>query len=119
MHLPAMFFGMWNVGYQANTILAGNADLLAAQQDWQMGLIQLFAGFDPNSLWDNFIHGAAYFLPIYLVTFVVGGAWEVLFASIRRHEVNEGFFVTSVLFALTCPPSVPLWQVALGISLAW
>ena len=113
---PAMFFGMWNVGYQANTILAGNADLLAAQQDWQMGLIQLFAGFDPNSLWDNFIHGAAYFLPIYLVTFVVGGAWEVLFASIRRHEVNEGFFVTSVLFALTCPPSVPLWQVALGIS---
>ncbi|MBX3686506.1 MAG: NADH:ubiquinone reductase (Na(+)-transporting) subunit B [Rhodocyclaceae bacterium] len=113
---PAMFFGMWNVGYQANTILAGNADLLAAQQDWQMGLIQLFAGFDPKSLWDNFIHGAAYFLPIYLVTFVVGGAWEVLFASIRRHEVNEGFFVTSVLFALTCPPSVPLWQVALGIS---
>src|SRR5690606_29542381 len=54
--------------------------------------------------------------PIYLVTFVVGGFWEVLFASIRRHEVNEGFFVTSVLFALIVPPSIPLWQVALGIS---
>ena len=39
-----------------------------------------------------------------------------LFASIRRHEVNEGFFVTSVLFALILPPSIPLWQVALGIS---
>src|SRR5690606_2163233 len=49
-------------------------------------------------------------------TFIVGGFWEVLFASIRKHEVNEGFFVTSVLFALTLPPSIPLWQVALGIS---
>src|SRR5690606_18709293 len=56
------------------------------------------------------------FLPIYAVTFIVGGFWEVLFASIRRHEVNEGFFVTSVLFALILPASIPLWQVALGIS---
>lgn len=113
---PAMFFGMWNVGYQANTILAGNAELMAAQEGWRIGLIQGFAGFDPGSMWDNFVHGAAYFLPIYLVTFIAGGFWEVLFASIRRHEVNEGFFVTSVLFALICPPDIPLWQVALGIS---
>ncbi len=113
---PAMFFGMWNVGYQANTILAGNAELMAAQEGWRIGLIQAFAGFDPGSVWDNFIHGAAYFLPIYLVTFVAGGFWEVLFASIRRHEVNEGFFVTSVLYALICPPDLPLWQAALGIS---
>ncbi|APR03577.1 MULTISPECIES: NADH:ubiquinone reductase (Na(+)-transporting) subunit B [Pseudomonadota] len=113
---PAMLFGMWNAGYQANTILAANSGLMAAQEGWRLGLVSLFAGFDPGSLWDNFIHGAAFFLPIYLVTFIVGGFWEVLFASIRRHEVNEGFFVTSVLFALTCPPSIPLWQVALGIS---
>jgi Na+-transporting NADH:ubiquinone oxidoreductase subunit B len=53
---------------------------------------------------------------VYAVTFIVGGFWEVLFASIRRHEINEGFFVTSVLFALILPPSIPLWQVALGIS---
>ncbi|TVO65875.1 NADH:ubiquinone reductase (Na(+)-transporting) subunit B [Denitromonas ohlonensis] len=113
---PAMFFGMWNVGYQANTALAANAELMALQEGWRIGLIQSMAGFDPGSVWDNFIHGAAYFLPIYLVTFVVGGFWEVLFATIRRHEVNEGFFVTGVLFALTLPPSIPLWQVALGIS---
>lgn len=113
---PAMFFGMWNVGYQANSIYAANPDLLAAQDNWRLALISVFAGFDPGSLWDNMIHGAAYFLPVYLVTFVVGGFWEVLFASVRKHEVNEGFFVTSVLFALTCPPSIPLWQVALGIS---
>ncbi|MBF7731321.1 NADH:ubiquinone reductase (Na(+)-transporting) subunit B [Pseudomonas sp. N040] len=113
---PAMLFGMWNIGYQANSIFAGNPELLASQEGWRFALIGTLAGFDPHSLWDNFIQGAAYFLPVYLTTFIVGGFWEVLFASIRKHEVNEGFFVTSVLFALTLPPSVPLWQVALGIS---
>ena len=113
---PAMFFGMWNVGYQANTVYAANPDLLAAQTDWRLALVNLLAGYDPTSLWDNIIQGAAYFIPVYAVTFIVGGFWEVLFASIRKHEVNEGFFVTSVLFALILPPSIPLWQVALGIS---
>ncbi|WP_062268821.1 NADH:ubiquinone reductase (Na(+)-transporting) subunit B [Endozoicomonas arenosclerae] len=110
---PAMFFGMWNVGFQANTAIAGG---LAAPADWHGALISLLAGHDPASLWDNFIYGAVFFLPIYAVTFFVGGFWEVLFAVVRGHEVNEGFFVTSVLFALIVPPSIPLWQVALGIS---
>ncbi len=61
-------------------------------------------------------YGACFWLPIYATTFVVGGFWEVLFASVRKHEVNEGFFVTSVLFALTLPATIPLWQVALGIT---
>lgn len=113
---PAMFFGMWNIGYQANVILEANPDLLAAQDGWRMALTAMFAGFDPSSVWDNIIQGATWFLPIYLVTFVVGGFWEVLFASIRGHEINEGFFVTSILFALILPPSIPLWQVAMGIS---
>jgi len=113
---PVIFFGMYNIGYQANSIYAGNADLLVAQDNWRIALISLFAGFSPDSLWDNLIHGAAYFLPVYAVTFLVGGFWEVVFASVRKHEVNEGFFVTSILFALIVPPSIPLWQVALGIS---
>lgn len=113
---PAMFFGMWNVGYQANSILAQNPDLLATQDGLRMAVIGMLAGFDPTSVWDNLIHGATWFVPIYAVTFIVGGFWEVLFATVRRHEVNEGFFVTSVLFALIVPPSIPLWQVAMGIS---
>lgn len=111
---PAMFYGMYNVGFQANTIMA---DLgLAAVEGWRGGLIELLAGYDANSVWDNMIHGAAYFLPIYATVFVVGGFWEVLFAMKRGHEVNEGFFVTSILFALICPPSLPLWQAAIGIT---
>ncbi|WP_205343063.1 NADH:ubiquinone reductase (Na(+)-transporting) subunit B [Denitrificimonas caeni] len=113
---PAMFFGMWNIGYQANLIFAANPDLLAAQEGWRMALSGSLAGFDPGSVWDNMIQGATWFVPIYLVTFIVGGFWEVLFASIRGHEINEGFFVTSILFALILPPSIPLWQVAMGIS---
>lgn len=113
---PAMFFGMWNIGYQANIIFQADPALLAAQDGWRMALTSMLAGFDPGSIWDNMVQGATWFVPIYLVTFVVGGFWEVLFASIRRHEVNEGFFVTSILFALILPPSIPLWQVAMGIS---
>ena len=113
---PAMFFGMWNVGYQANLVFADSPELLAAQDGWRMALTSSLAGFDPGSIWDNMIQGATWFVPVYMVTFIAGGFWEVLFASIRRHEVNEGFFVSSILFALIVPPSIPLWQVAMGIS---
>lgn len=113
---PAMFFGMWNVGYQANLAFAAQPDLLAAQTGWRFEVLRHLAGFDPSSVWHNLLGGALWFVPIYAVTFAVGGFWEVLFATIRRHEVNEGFFVTSVLFALTLPPTIPLWLVAQGIS---
>lgn len=111
---PAMFYGMYNVGHQANDILA--AGEILAGDGWRITMTAMFAGFDPNSIWDCFVHGAFYFVPIYLTTFIVGGFWEVLFAAKRGHEINEGFFVTSVLFALTCPPNIPLWMVALGIT---
>ena len=111
---PTMFFGMWNIGFQANTIMA---EMGMLSQEGLRGLfIGLLAGYDATSMWDNIIHGAAYFLPIYMTTFIVGAIWEVLFASVRGHEVNEGFFVTSILFALCCPPDLPLWMVAMGIS---
>ncbi|WP_290699290.1 NADH:ubiquinone reductase (Na(+)-transporting) subunit B [Amphritea sp.] len=111
---PAVFFGLYNVGLQANTAMATLG--LTEPTTWQGGLAAVFTGFNPDSLWDNIIHGAMYWLPIYMTTFIVGGFWEVLFAMKRGHEINEGFFVTSILFALILPPSIPLWQVALGIS---
>ncbi|WP_226647290.1 NADH:ubiquinone reductase (Na(+)-transporting) subunit B [Microbulbifer variabilis] len=111
--IPA-FYGMWNIGFQANTILEGMAN--PELSGWRHAIIGALTSYNPASLWDNFVYGAMYFLPIYLVTFIVGGIWEVLFAAVRGHEVNEGFFVTSILFALTCPPDLPLWMVAMGIS---
>jgi len=109
---PAMFYGMYNLGFQATTLMPEGQVV----QDWHGWLIGLLSGYDASSIWDCFWYGAVYFLPIYIVTFLVGISWEILFAIKRGHEVNEGFFVTSILFALACPPDIPLWQVALGIS---
>ncbi len=85
--------------------------------DWQTGLMQsLGLPFDPGNFLSSLIYGALYFLPVYIVCMTVGGIWEVLFAIVRGHEVNEGFLVTGMLFPLILPPTIPLWQVAIGIS---
>lgn len=109
---PAMFWGMYNVGFQALTFITQSG---ITPEGWRT-IITNSAGYDPNSIWACFVYGAMQFLPIYAVTFAVGILWEIIFAVVRGHEVNEGFFVTSVLFALSLPPDTPLWQVALGIS---
>ncbi len=111
---PAMFYGMYNVGYQATTAMANMG--LTTTGDWHAFWIELCSSYNPNSIWDCFWFGAVHYLPLYAVVFIVGGFWEALFATIRRHEINEGFFVTSILFSLILPPDIPLWQAALGIS---
>ena len=111
---PAMFYGMYNLGFQANSAMAAAG--LTEVQGWHGFLISLMAGHDASSIWDCFWYGAVYFVPIYMVTFIVGGFWEVVFSTVRGHEINEGFFVTSILYALICPPDLPLWMVAMGIS---
>ncbi|MGL5947702.1 MAG: NADH:ubiquinone reductase (Na(+)-transporting) subunit B [Aeromonas sp.] len=115
---PAMFFGMFNVGHQSIAAIAqlGSA---AGADSWQYALATVFgASLDPASagIASKMLIGAAHFLPIYLVAFAVGAFWEVLFAVVRGHEINEGFFVTSILFALIVPAELPLWQAALGIT---
>ena len=90
---PCLLFGIFNTGYQ--TLLA--------------------AGQTPGIV-ESIIKGAIIFLPILLTSYVVGGTFEVLFAIIRKHEINEGFLVSGLLFPLTLPPTIPLWQVALGIA---
>ncbi|WP_394176495.1 NADH:ubiquinone reductase (Na(+)-transporting) subunit B [Thalassotalea litorea] len=112
---PAMFWGMYNIGFQANEALAAG---FALPDVWQVSLFQTLGGsLGADAGWFNLmLYGAMFFLPIYATTFIVGGFWEVIFAAVRKHEVNEGFFVTSILFALILPASIPLWQVALGIT---
>lgn len=113
--LPCILFGMWNTGYQANLAMEGLG--VSAAQGWRGGILALLGvDYNANSLYDNVMHGFMYFLPIYIVTLMAGGFWEVVFAAVRNHEVNEGFLVTSMLYALILPPTIPLWQVALGIS---
>ncbi|WP_438273275.1 NADH:ubiquinone reductase (Na(+)-transporting) subunit B [Tropicimonas marinistellae] len=113
--MPCLFFGMWNTGHGANVALAALGE--EAHTGWRIGLMQwLGFGLNPDNILSSMFHGFLWFLPIYVVTMVVGLFWEILFAVIRGHEVNEGFFVTSILYVLIVPASTPLWQVALGIS---
>ncbi|GMM89623.1 NADH:ubiquinone reductase (Na(+)-transporting) subunit B [Vibrio fortis] len=118
---PAMFWGMYNVGHQAvmglSATYSGAELVTVIEGNWRLAWAFGSAEALTSSGWlSQMWLGALYFLPVYATVFVVGGFWEVLFAIVRKHEVNEGFFVSSVLFALILPPTIPLWQAALGIT---
>ena len=87
--LPALIFGIYNTGYQVSP---------------DAGFVQ------------NMLTGGVAVVPLILVSYIVGGLWELLFAVVRRHEINEGFLVTGLLLPMTLPPDMPLWMVAMGIS---
>lgn len=93
--IPALLFGMWNVGYQHFTSLG-----------------------ETVTLWPAFWYGFWKVLPIIIVTYAVGLGIEIIFAQKRRHEVNEGFFVSGMLIPLVLPPDIPLWMVAVATAFA-
>lgn len=96
--VPTMLVGMYNVGYQSYLAQGGQAAVAAAGH---LGCMLV---------------GARYMMPIIIMSYVAGGVWEVAFALIRKHEINEGFLVTGLLFPLILPPTIPLWQVAVAVS---
>ncbi len=116
--VPVTLFGMWNVGYQANQAIQKMEAVGAPYEfDWHHSVHTFLGlGHDPANFLDNFIYGAIFFIPIYVVCMFVGGHLELVFSVMRGHEINEGFLVTGLLFPLTLPPTIPLWQVALGIA---
>jgi len=93
--IPALLFGMWNVGYQHF----------------------LSYGESPD-FWTMFLYGFWKMLPIIIVTYAVGLGLEIIFAQIRNHEVNEGFFVSGLLIPMIVPADIPLWQLAVAVAFA-
>ncbi len=91
--IPHLCFGIYNAGYHA----------------------RLASGLSLSPM-PVVLTGLWLVMPMVIVTYVVGFFWEILFATIRKHEISEGLFVSCMLFPLTLPPGTPLWQVALGIS---
>ncbi len=91
--MPPLLFGMYNVGLQHFLSLGQDAGF------WQM-------------IWFGFLR----ILPLLVVSYVVGLGLEIVFAQIRGHEVNEGFFVTGMLIPLIVPIDVPLWQLAIAVA---
>ncbi len=91
--IPPLLFGIYNNGLQARAMAGLSTDFIPVVID-----------------------GLGIVMPIIIVSYAVGFFWEGLFAAIRRHPVSEGFLVTGLLFPMILPPTIPLWQVALGIS---
>ena len=94
--IPALLFGMWNVGFQHN----------------------LSNGLNDPEIWGNLWYGFLVVFPIIVVSYVVGLGTEFIFAQLRGHEVNEGFLVSGMLIPLVMPPDVPLWMVAVATVFA-
>jgi Na+-transporting NADH:ubiquinone oxidoreductase subunit B len=91
--LPHLAFGIYNAGYQSHLTSGLSLEFLPV-----------------------FLKGLRIVMPLVIVTYAVGFFWEVVFATVRRHSISEGLFVTCMLFPLTLPPTLPLWQAAVGIS---
>ncbi len=90
--LPTILIGWWNIGmqaYAAEGVVATPVEAL--------------------------LRGGVAMLPIIITSYTAGGIAELVFCIVRKHEINEGFLVTAMLFPLTLPPSIPLWMVAMGI----
>ena len=113
--LPCVFMAMYNTGHQAHLAISQGAQPL---ETWQTSVAEWlgYGAWDPTDVVACIVHGVLYYLPVLIVTFAVGGGCEALFALVRRHEINEGFLVTGMLFPLVLPPTIPLWQVAIGIA---
>lgn len=105
--------GSYYTGFHANEVMQNLG--LTSVDNWRAIFLDTLTSYNPNSIWDCLVHGLAYFIPLYLTVFIAGIVFEIWFASKRGHEVNEGFFVTSILFTLTLPASTPLWMAAVGI----
>lgn len=113
--IPCLLMALFNTGYQANAAMAQLG--LGAAPGWRGAVIAaLGIGYDPVSPWVDMWHGALHYVPVLAVAFIVGWCWEQLFARLRGRERGPGLAVIALLFSLSLPPTVPLWQVALGMS---
>lgn len=94
--MPALVFGMWNVGY----------------------LHYVSQGVTDVNLFDAFLFGLIKVVPLIVVSYVTGLAIEFAFAQIKGHKVNEGFLVSGMLIPMVVPPDIPLWMLALATAFA-
>ncbi len=110
--LPVLV-GSYFIGLNANEAMQALG--MTSVENWRGFFLNGLVSYDPNSVRDCMVHGLAYFIPLYITVFVAGILFELWFASKRGHEINEGYFVTSILFTLSLPPSIPMWMAAVGV----
>ena len=95
--IPALLFGIYNVGYQHFNAVGGLAD---------------------TTFFQLFFYGLWKVLPMIIVSYVVGLGIEFAVAQMKGHEINEGFLVSGLLIPMIMPVEAPLWMVALSTAFA-
>ncbi len=115
--LPAILMAIWNTGLQKMVYSSGDFklmnDYLASSHSFQ-GYFHFV--FKEGHYWTILKYGLAAFLPVMVISYLVGGLCEGIIACIRGHEIAEGFLVTGMLYPLILPPTIPYWMVALGVA---
>lgn len=115
--LPCIFMAIWNTGVQSFVYSSGNYHLMN----------EFFSAGTSFATYSDFVMkedryltilklGSAAFFPVVIITYLVGGLVEGLFACVRKHDISEGFLVSGILYALILPPTIPYWMVALGVA---
>lgn len=95
--LPALLFGMYNVGYQN----AAHAQALAS-----------------TSFVEMFLYGALAVLPKILVSYIVGLGIEFAWAQWKGEEIQEGYLVSGIIIPMIVPVGCPLWMLAIAVAFA-
>ncbi len=110
--VPCIIMALYNTGYQIHHVVEQGGTLI---DNWQTAVFSATGlPVETSSVLSCMVHGALYFFPILIVTLIAGGTAEVIFSVVRGHVISEGFFVTGTLIPLILPPTIPLWQVAMG-----
>ena len=95
--IPALLFGMYNVGYQN----AAHAQALAS-----------------TSFVEMFLYGALAVLPKILVSYIVGLGIEFAWAQWKGEEIQEGYLVSGIIIPMIVPVGCPLWMLAIAVAFA-
>jgi Na+-transporting NADH:ubiquinone oxidoreductase subunit B len=125
--LPCLLWAIWNTGAQhfhaiSHMIAIGKLQAADYVPGWLQTILPPTLAFDPSgggvSAFDTIVFGLQRMLPILITSYGVGLGIEMLFSVIRKEEVSEGYLVSGMLIALIVPPSIPLWQLAVGVAFA-
>lgn len=115
--IPCILWAIWNTGLQSFVYGSGNYHLMQEYLSSSMSFDGYFNFVAKDDRYLTIIKlGLSAILPLVLISYLVGGFWEAVFACARGHEISEGFLVTGILYVLILPPTIPYWMAAVGVS---
>lgn len=114
---PVIIMAIWNSGLQKMVYESGDYQLMESYLKASSSFSEYFNFAFTDARYLLILkYGCLTFFPLVLISYLVGGLCEAIFACVRNHEIAEGFLVTGMLYPLILPPTIPYWMAALGIA---